>query len=118
MPVYDLCRGSAEVGNLKKCKCQKRQPMPRLFRNAKLPMGVENSWVTGSAFHVTNVRGSGQTVASWCSGLFTLTERPSNHPIGLTASRSSLDKWVCVIKGACISTRMLIWINMICIYHR
>ena len=41
MPVYDLCRGSAEVCNLQKCKWQKRRRMPRFFRIAKVPTGAE-----------------------------------------------------------------------------
>jgi hypothetical protein len=38
----DLCRGSAEVCNFQKCKCQKPRRMSRLFRNARVSMGAEN----------------------------------------------------------------------------
>jgi hypothetical protein len=37
----DLCRGSVEVGNPQKCKCQKQRWMPRFFRNTKVPTGAE-----------------------------------------------------------------------------
>ena len=43
VPVYDLCRGSAEVCSVQRCKCQKRRRMSRFFRNAKVPTGAEEA---------------------------------------------------------------------------